>query len=313
MHKIMVVDDEVIISAQLERRLSLMGYSVVGRANSGERSVSMARNLRPDLVLMDIVMPGRIDGIEAAGRILDETGIPVIFVTAYADDQYLARAKQVQPYGYILKPFHEKEVRAAIEIALSRRERERGVVRAIKQLETVVNMFDNAVVSLDDAGAIVFWNRKAQLLYGYSPSEVLGQRFSDFVVPDDRRNLERVIGPGSRAGNSQRAVERRVPGCRLITKDGAERPSDLLLFVHRVENERFTICLICEHGSTPVVSGAPSEEEIVPICSYCCKVRDDEGSWLPMPDYLGERCGLRFSHGICPSCLETYYPDVPEG
>ncbi|MFA4848406.1 MAG: response regulator [Methanoregula sp.] len=125
MSKILVVDDEAIITMQLEERLSAMGYSVAGMAASGEDAVEKARSIRPDLVLMDIVMPGRMNGIEAAKIITTEMDIPVVFVTSYADDTIIEKAKSVRPYGYIVKPFNELEIKAAIEVALFRKATER--------------------------------------------------------------------------------------------------------------------------------------------------------------------------------------------
>ena len=125
MSKILIVDDEAIITMQLEERLSIMGYTVAGMAASGEDAVEKARSIRPDLVLMDIVMPGKMNGIEAAKIILKELDIPVVFVTAYADDIIIEKAKSARPYGYIVKPFNELEIKAAIEVALFRKAAEK--------------------------------------------------------------------------------------------------------------------------------------------------------------------------------------------
>ena len=121
MSKILVVDDEAIIILQLEKRLSAMGYTIAGMAASGEDAVDMARRILPDLVLMDIVMPGKMNGIEAAKIITGELDIPVVFVTSYADDAIIEKAKSARPYGYIVKPFNELEIKAAIEVALFRK------------------------------------------------------------------------------------------------------------------------------------------------------------------------------------------------
>ncbi|MFZ1896740.1 response regulator [Methanoregula sp.] len=121
MPKILVVDDEAIITMQLEERLHAMGYTVAGMAATGEDAIAKARRLSPDLILMDIVMPGKLNGIEAAAVILSELDIPVIFVTSYADDAIIEKAKQARPYGYIVKPFNELEIKAAIEVALFRK------------------------------------------------------------------------------------------------------------------------------------------------------------------------------------------------
>jgi len=130
MSKILVVDDEAIITMQLEERLTAMGYSVAGMAASGEDAIEKARRLGPDLVLMDIVMPGKLNGIEAAKTITGEMGIPVVFVTSYADDAIIEKAKQVGPYGYIVKPFNELEIKAAIEVALFRKAAEQELRKA---------------------------------------------------------------------------------------------------------------------------------------------------------------------------------------
>jgi CheY-like chemotaxis protein/DNA-binding PadR family transcriptional regulator len=135
MSKVLVVDDEAIITMQLEERLSAMGYTVAGMAASGEEAVDKARRQRPDIVLMDIVMPGRMNGIEAAKIITDELDIPVVFVTSYADDTIIEKAKNVRPYGYIVKPFNELEIKAAIEVALFRKGTERLVVKKGKKSE----------------------------------------------------------------------------------------------------------------------------------------------------------------------------------
>jgi CheY-like chemotaxis protein/DNA-binding PadR family transcriptional regulator len=124
MSKILVVDDEAIITMQLDERLNAMGYTVAGMAASGEDAIDKARRLAPDLVLMDIVMPGKLNGIEAA-KTIAEMDIPVVFVTSYADDAIIEKAKQVGPYGYIVKPFNELEIKAAIEVALFRKTAER--------------------------------------------------------------------------------------------------------------------------------------------------------------------------------------------
>ena len=124
MSKILVVDDEAIIAMQLEERLNAMGYTVAGMAATGQDAIDKAQKSAPDLVLMDIVMPGKLNGIEAA-RSIGEMDIPVVFVTSYADDAIIEKAKQVRPYGYIVKPFNEQEIKAAIEVALFRKAAER--------------------------------------------------------------------------------------------------------------------------------------------------------------------------------------------
>jgi YesN/AraC family two-component response regulator len=124
MYKIQVVDDESIVAMGLEKRLTKMGFEVVGTASSGVEAIEKARELRPDLILMDIAMPGEIDGIDAADLIKSEMDIPIIFLTAYADTKLINRAKMIDPVGYIVKPYKEEELQAAIVVALHKKEKE---------------------------------------------------------------------------------------------------------------------------------------------------------------------------------------------
>lgn len=127
--RILVVDDEIIIARDLEARLQGMGYEVVDIASSGTEAIEHAGKYRPDLILMDIVLKGELDGIEAAAEIRKRYQSPVIFVTAYTDDSTLARAMITEPFGYIVKPFLEREVKANIEMALYKHRMEKKIRR----------------------------------------------------------------------------------------------------------------------------------------------------------------------------------------
>ena len=118
MTKILVVEDESIVAKDLELTLKRLGYSVPATASSAEDALSKAGQHRPDLVLMDIHLHGAIDGIAAAQRLRREMNIPVVYLTAYADDDTVARARETEPFGYLLKPFNERELRSTLEIAL---------------------------------------------------------------------------------------------------------------------------------------------------------------------------------------------------
>ncbi|QLA18308.1 response regulator [Desulfolutivibrio sulfoxidireducens] len=128
---ILVVDDEPIITAQLEDMLGAMGYHVLESAGAGEEAVDFASRLHPDLVLMDIVMPGRMDGIAACDRIQREFNIPVVLLTAFGDDEHIARAKAAHPYGYILKPYQNCQIKASVEIALEKKRMERALEKTL--------------------------------------------------------------------------------------------------------------------------------------------------------------------------------------
>ena len=172
MHKIMVVDDEVIITSQLEKRLSMMGYEVVGSASSGEDAVDKARRLKPDLILMDIVMPGTLDGIEAAEIIGAEMDISVIFLTAYANDEFIKRAKCVEPLGYIVKPFRDSELRAVIEVAIYKKEMASKLRASELRYRTLFENSPMGVSLVTIEGEILACNDAMLLMTDYSEAEL---------------------------------------------------------------------------------------------------------------------------------------------
>jgi len=135
MHRILIVDDEVIITSQLEALLTSVGYSVVGVAFSSEEAVPMARETKPDLILMDIFMDGMSSGINAAQKIKDELNIPIIFISGYSEEELVSKAKQVEPLGYLLKPFQANQVTTSIEVALHKFKIDREFKEAHDSLE----------------------------------------------------------------------------------------------------------------------------------------------------------------------------------
>ncbi|MHC1742546.1 MAG: response regulator [Syntrophobacteraceae bacterium] len=143
--RILVVEDEAIVAMEIEQRLAFMGYQSAGTSMSGDEAVALTGQLRPDLVLMDIRLQGDMDGIQAAGEILSRFRVPVIFLTAYSEDATLERAKLAEPYGYIIKPFNDRELRSSIEIALYKHAAEQEILR-MNRLYDVLSQVSQAIV-----------------------------------------------------------------------------------------------------------------------------------------------------------------------
>lgn len=135
MPRIMIVEDERILAADLEDRLVSMGYAVCAKAASGEQAVELALEHKPDLILMDINLEGRMDGIQAANEIKDHSALPVVYLTAFADQGILDRAKITEPFGYLIKPFQPRELHSTIEMALYRADMEKRLRDANRELE----------------------------------------------------------------------------------------------------------------------------------------------------------------------------------
>lgn len=132
---ILVVEDEAVVAMDIEASLRGMGYQVAGIAATGAEAISKAREYQPDLVLMDIRLRGEMDGIEAARQIRAQAAIPIVYLTAFADEEMIARAKLTEPFGYILKPFQERELRSNIEMALYKQTMERRLRDSRDSLE----------------------------------------------------------------------------------------------------------------------------------------------------------------------------------
>ena len=127
---ILIVEDENIVALDMRMRLESMGYRVVDVVDTAALALERAAELSPELVLMDIKLKGDQDGIEAASQLRERSEVPVIFVTAFTDERTLDRAKRASPYGYIVKPFHERELRIAIELAIYKHQYELSIRRA---------------------------------------------------------------------------------------------------------------------------------------------------------------------------------------
>src|SRR5215472_7316079 len=195
---ILVVEDERIVARDIARRLHRLGYTVCASAASGPEAIAHAAQTQPDLILMDIFLPGPMDGIEAATQIRAHADIPVIYLTAHADDSTLQRAKTTEPFGYLLKPFDTRVMQTTIEMAL---------------------------------------------------------------------------------------------------------------YKHRMEQERAHLLRQLQEALTNI----KTLQGLLPICAACKKIRDDQGYWHQVEEYISQHSGAEFTHGICPDCIRTHYGHLMRG
>ncbi len=196
MARIMVVDDEMIIAMQLEVCLRDMGHEIAWLASTGTEAVREAARLGPDLVLMDIVMPGKLDGIGAAERIRQDLNIPVVFLTAFSDDKVIERA---HAYGFIIKPFQERQIKAAVEVALHTSSMERRLRESEARLRGLIEQAGDGFFLHDFDGCLVDVNHRACQMMGYSRKELLRLSIMDLEVrssPEELGKMWRGIQPG---------------------------------------------------------------------------------------------------------------------
>lgn len=187
--RILVVEDESIVALDIQDRLESLGYEVPATVASGERAIEQAGALRPDLVLMDIRLQGRMDGVEAADQIRQQFGIPVIYLTANADHPTVQRAKITEPFGYVIKPFEERELHTTIEVALYKHQAEQTLKESEERYRLLVELSPEAIV-VQSQDRIVYANSAAAHLFGAESAEtLLDLAVAGFVHPDHRENF----------------------------------------------------------------------------------------------------------------------------
>lgn len=223
--RILVVEDEGVIALDIEHHLTSFGYDVVGIANSGARAIEKCSELRPDLVLMDIVIKGRMDGIQTAAQMRSRQDVPVVFLTAHSDRLTVERAGEAAPHGYLLKPFRPDELRAAIEVALVKHRMERKVRESRQWLEKTLHCIGDGVIATDQGGCIRFMNPSAESTLGRSRHDVIGLTLKEVFAPRDERSGALLADPVETALRT-REVATLERDAIVVRPDGRTVPVD---------------------------------------------------------------------------------------
>ncbi len=192
MINILIVEDEHIVAMELKSRLNELGYSVCAAVATGEDAITKSIELLPDLILMDINIKGEFDGVEAAKRIKNQYEIPIIFLTAFTDDKTLDRAKVVEPYGYIVKPFEERELHTTIEIAIHKYNMERKLKDSERKLSTILKSIGDAVLATDKYGNINFTNQAFEKITAFESNEAFGKKILEVFKVEDKNALKLI-------------------------------------------------------------------------------------------------------------------------
>jgi two-component system cell cycle sensor histidine kinase/response regulator CckA len=221
--QILVVEDEPIVAKNIQRELSSMGYTVPAIAASGEEALEKAGQTHPDLVLMDISLKGPLDGVETSKRMQERFDIPIVYLTAYADDRTLQRAKRTGPFGYLLKPYEEKELQTTIEIALHKHKQEVARREMEQWLAATLRFIGDGVIVTDARGCVNILNLAAEKLTGWSQEESIGKELADvFPLVEARTRSPRAI-PATRALREGGACNLEEDSL-LVGKNGHETP-----------------------------------------------------------------------------------------
>ncbi|WP_319561541.1 EAL domain-containing protein [Marispirochaeta sp.] len=185
--KILIVEDERIIAIDLQRRLENFGYQVTGVVATGRQAIESVESTPPDIILMDIMLSGDMDGIDTAEIIKDRFEIPVMFLTAYSDEKTLERAKHVEPLGYILKPFKEKELYTSIDIALYKYAVDRKLKWQERWYSAMFSSIEDGIIATGTDGYVRFVNPVASSILGRGNEELIGNSLGEVLEIYDSR------------------------------------------------------------------------------------------------------------------------------
>jgi two-component system, cell cycle sensor histidine kinase and response regulator CckA len=223
--RILIVEDEAIVAADLSQKLARLGYEIAGVTGGGPEAVQLARERRPDLVLMDIRLQGEMDGVEATQAIGRDSAVPVIYLTAHADPATLERAKVTEPFGYILKPFDELQLGTHIQMALYKHQAEKRVRLEREWLQVTLHSIGDGVITTDAAGRVTLLNPVAEELTGWKLAEAQGRPIGEVfnIINEETRRpapnpVERVLREGKVVGLANHSA--------LISRGGGERAID---------------------------------------------------------------------------------------
>ncbi|HVU38999.1 MAG TPA: response regulator [Opitutales bacterium] len=207
--RILIVEDDSSSAFILQKILSRGNYQVAGLSASGRQAMQMVRDTKPDLILMDINIPGDQDGVETAEKIRQECDVPLIYLTAFSDEATLERARRTAPFAYLLKPYREKEVLITIEMALYKARLDRAGKAAEQRLAATLGALEDYVITTDSGGRVTYLNPSAERALGCSAEMVHGRPLGELVDLRERETrtqlpdvIERVLKPGFRTDPS---------------------------------------------------------------------------------------------------------------
>jgi PAS domain S-box-containing protein len=224
--RVLVVEDESIVALEIQERLMGFGYIAV-IASSGNEAIKKADEFHPDIILMDIMLKGGMDGIEAAGRIKESMDIPIIYLTAYSDETTIERAKSTQPSGYLIKPFQARELNVSLDIALYKHDVERRLKESERWLNATLNSIGDAVITTDGKGIIKLINPYAEALTGWRHEYAVGRQLEEVFSVICAKTGEKAGDPLNklvREGNFFGLAEDTF----LLSKNGNRMPVEVI-------------------------------------------------------------------------------------
>ena len=311
--RILIVEDERLVAEDLRDTLTQVGYAVTGIVASGEKAVDKVAEAGPDLVLMDINLGGEMDGIAAAEIIRSRHGTPVVYLTAFSNDHTLARARETDAFGFIVKPFQEKAVIAAIEMALGKHGKERAHRQREELLRSGLMTLPLGVIMTEHTHRIVFANGMARLHIGRSLDVAGGVALAD-VFEESPDAATAAATPGE-APLEHRGAILEITGRRLHVAYSEEKlrnenGQDLgrIIMYQDVDHPAFTGELgRLLHSFMQTSRSSPNNPtQFLTICAWSKRVKVEDDTWVSFEDFLTHYLGLHVTHGMAPEVAQKW-------
>ena len=311
-NRVLIVEDERLVAEDLRDTLTQQGYDVAGLVATGEKAIDTVAEVDPDVVLMDIHLAGDMDGISAAQEIRNRHGTPVVYLTAFSNDQTLTRARETDAFGFVVKPFQDRAVIAAIEMALGKREKDRATRRREELMRSCLMRLQLGVIMTNEEGRIVFANATARLHIGRNLDGDRPVRLDDVFLgsvttagagqddappTEDRgtvleitgRRLEVVYSRHTLVGDDGRGI-----GSILVYQDAEHPPFP-------GELGRLLRSFMQSTQASP-----NSPAQFVTICSWSKRIKVNDASWVSFEDFLSHYIGLHVTHGMSPEVAQRW-------
>jgi PAS domain S-box-containing protein len=315
---ILVVEDETIVAKDIQFSLQRLGYHVPSTATSGEEAIRKAGEIKPDLVIMDIVLKGQMDGVETAHHLQHQFDLPVVYLTAYADNQTLDRVKTTTPAGYMLKPFQPNELRTTVELALHRSRSNRHVKESLRWLMTTIRCIEEAVITTDREGQVTYLSPAAEALTGWQLQELMELDLAVLLQRMKGSPLTAVDNPARRAIRERRIIG--LEGMYLKKKNGAldEISGRAAPVVNEAGTVLGAVAVFHSTKSEDVFNVATRDSDhtcgrpagIINLCAWCKRVPDQAGHWYDLATFISEHSAIQFNGGLCPECMVKCFPQA---
>lgn len=230
--KILIVEDERIIAEDIRKCVLNCNYDVIGIVPTGKDTLLIVKEQKPDLILMDIMLEGKLDGIETVEKIISKYDIPVIYITANADDKILKRAKKTNPYGYLIKPFEEIDLNAALEIAFYKYNADKELSRSEKRFRKLIQENTDVIIVIDRKKMIQFINNAGEMLFEKSKEQLINTKFE----------YKFDFGKFSEFEMEQNSGNKRIMEMRVVETEWEHKPAYLatlrdITFRKKIEDE----------------------------------------------------------------------------